>query len=194
MNEHEMLDFVKAMSDPDRLRIVGALIQGPRTASQVADALGIPLRKAFNHLAFLEHVGVVLTHFAPRIEDETYELDSGFLNGLARQQLQGTQPVYAPAQGAEEDTRRVLAAYLGPDGTIRQIPNSRSQPARFRIILNYLINAFEFGKVYTEKEVNIILKGFNEDVAGLRRDLVDAGMLARERDGSKYWRPEKRPE
>jgi hypothetical protein len=41
---------------------------------------------------------------------------------------------------------------------------------------------------YTEKEVNLILKRFNADVSGLRRDLVDAGMLKRERDGSKYWR------
>jgi hypothetical protein len=57
-----------------------------------------------------------------------------------------------------------------------------------RVILNYLINAFEVGRVYTEKEINAILKRFNEDVSGLRRDLVDAGLLARERDGSRYWR------
>lgn len=56
------------------------------------------------------------------------------------------------------------------------------------MILNYLINAFEVGRVYTEKEINAILKRFNEDVSGLRRDLVDAGLLARERDGSRYWR------
>jgi hypothetical protein len=43
---------------------------------------------------------------------------------------------------------------------------------------------------YTEKEVNMILARFHEDTPGLRRDLVDAGLLARERDGSRYWRPE----
>ena len=43
---------------------------------------------------------------------------------------------------------------------------------------------------YTEKEVNLILARFHEDTSGLRRNLVDAGLLARERDGSRYWRPE----
>jgi hypothetical protein len=41
---------------------------------------------------------------------------------------------------------------------------------------------------YTEKEVNTILRRFHLDTAGLRRDLVDANMLARESDGSRYWR------
>ena len=75
------------------------------------------------------------------------------------------------------------------DGKIRQIPNSRSQPEKFHIILNYLLSAFETGRNYTEKEVNVIIKRFNEDVSGLRRDLIEAGLLARERDGSRYWRP-----
>jgi len=56
------------------------------------------------------------------------------------------------------------------------IEDSRCQPA------------FTPGAAYTEKEVNLIIKRFNADVSGLRRDLVDAGMLQRERDGSKYWR------
>lgn len=103
----------------------------------------------------------------------------------ARQQFQGTRPAYVPAPDAEETARRNLAAHLNPDGTIRQIPR---QAGKLRVILNYLINAFEVGRVYTEKEINAILKRFNEDVSGLRRDLVDAGLLARERDGSRYWR------
>jgi hypothetical protein len=143
-----------------------------------------------DHLAFLEHVGIVLAHAAEKKQDEAYELDSAFLERLARQQFEGTRPGYTPAPNAEEETRRTLVKFLNRDGTIRQIPSSRSQPEKFRIILNYLISAFETGRNYTEKEVNIIIQRFNDDVAGLRRDLVDAGLLARERDGSKYWRPE----
>jgi hypothetical protein len=54
--------------------------------------------------------------------------------------------------------------------------------------LEYVLAAFEPDAVYTEKEVNSILRRFHEDVSGLRRDLIDAKMLVRERDGSKYWR------
>jgi hypothetical protein len=201
MSTEEMLDFVKAMSDPDRLKIIGALSRGPLTAARAAAAAGLPLRAAFNHLAFLEHVNVVIARAAEKKQDEVCELDSAFLERLARQQFGGTRPVYdavpgessGPAPNAEEATRRTLAKFLKPDGTIRQIPNSRSQQDKFRIILNYLISAFETGREYTEKDVNAIIKRFNDDVAGLRRDLVDAGMLARERDGSRYWRPECQP-
>ena len=186
MTSPQMVDFVKAMSDPDRLRIIGTLSQGARTASQVAEVLGLPFRKAVNHLAFLEHVGVVLARAAGRKQDDLYELDSAFLEGLARRQFEGSRPVFVPDPDQEEKTRRVLAAYLGADGTIGRIP---LQPGKLRIILNYIINAFETGRIYSEKEVNTILKRFNADYTGLRRDLVDAGMLERERDGSKYWRP-----
>ncbi len=68
------------------------------------------------------------------------------------------------------------------------MPNSRTQPGKFRIVLEYILAAFEPGVVYTEKEVNSVLRRFNEDVSGLRRDLIDAKMMSRERDGSKYWR------
>ena len=183
----EILDFVKALSDPERLRIIGALSRGPQTAAQVASTSGLPLREAFNHLAFLEHTKVVQARAAEKKQDEVYELDAVFLEQLARQQFEGTRPGYTPASEAEEEARRTLTKFLNPNGSIRQIPNSRTPG--FRIILGYVLNTFEVGKTYTEMEVNGILKRFNEDISGLRRDLVDAGMLQRERDGSRYWRP-----
>ena len=61
-----MLDFVKALSDADRLRIIGALSQGSLTAAQVAEQLGLPFRDAINHLAFLSHVGILLAHATDR--------------------------------------------------------------------------------------------------------------------------------
>ena len=60
------------------------------------------------------------------------------------------------------------------------------------MILNYLIQAFATDANYTEKEVNQILRRFHEDTAGLRRDLVDAKMLDRISDGSRYWRVDRR--
>jgi ArsR family transcriptional regulator, arsenate/arsenite/antimonite-responsive transcriptional repressor len=191
----EMIDFVKAMSDPERLRIIGALSKGPLDITQVAEATGLSLRDAYNHLAFLEYVHVVLGHAAEKKQDEIYELDAFFLEKLARQQFKGKHPEYTLPPNANEETRRILKKFLKPDGSIRQIPNTRTQYASFQIILNYVLASFETDRIYTEKEINVILKRFHEDVAGLRRDLVDTGMLSRERDGSKYWRTqeEKRP-
>ena len=74
----------------------------------------------------------------------------------------------------EKNASRVLAAHLNPDGTIKTIP---LQSAKLQIILEYLLNAFTVGANYTEKEVNLILAHFHPDTAGLRRYLIDAGML-----------------
>lgn len=177
----EIIDFVKAMADVDRLRIIGILAQKGAGQAEIAGHLNMPLREVFNHLAFLEHVGIV------SVKDDRYELNTNRLESLARDQLRAERLEYIPAPELEEKSRKVLASCLNPDGTIKQLP---PQPGKLKIILDYLIQAFTPGLNYTEKEVNTIIRRFHVDVSGLRRDLVDAGLLARERDGSRYWRVE----
>jgi hypothetical protein len=46
-NSPDMLDFVKAASDTDRLWIIGVLVQHPSTIKAVAQELKIPFRQAF---------------------------------------------------------------------------------------------------------------------------------------------------
>ena len=182
MNDtHEMLDFVKAMADADRLRIIGVLAKRRANKSEIAGRLNLPLRDVVDHLAFLEHVGVI------NLRDNLYELNPEKIEGLARDQLQVEKEKYVPAPDLDEESRKVLVSCLEPDGTIKRLP---SQPSKLKVILDYIIQTFAPGASYTEKEVNTIIRRFHVDVSGLRRDLVDAGLLARERDGSRYWRPE----
>lgn len=181
-NSHELLDFVKAMADVDRLRIIGILARERAGQFTIVSHLNMPLRDVVNHLAFLEHVGIVT------LQDKVYQLNTEKLENLARNQLQEEKPEYIPAPELDRKSRKVLASCLNPDGTIKQLP---PQPGKLRVILEYLIQAFTPGLDYTEKEVNTIIRRFHLDVSGLRRDLVDAGLLDRERDGSRYWRPER---
>ena len=177
----ELLDFVKAMADVDRLRIIGVLAKRRANKSEIAGRLNMPLRDVVDHLAFLEQVGAV------SLKDNLYELNADKVEGLARNHLRQEKQEYVPAPDLDEKSRKVLIACLEPDGTIKRLP---SQPSQLKVILNYLVQAFTPGVDYTEKEVNTIIRRFNVDVSGLRRDLVDAGLLDRERDGSRYWRPE----
>ena len=178
-DSHEMLDFIKALADADRLRIIGVLAKRRANRSEIAGRLHMPLRDLVDHLAYLEHVGVI------NLKDNLYELNSDKVAALARNNLQVGRQSYVPAPGLDESSRKVLVAYLNPDGTIRALPH---QPGKLRVILAYLVQAFTPGVEYTEQEVNTILRRFHVDVSGLRRDLVDAGLLDRERDGSRYWR------
>lgn len=179
-DSRELLDFVKAMADVDRLRIIGILAQQEASQSEIAGYLNMPLRDVVDHLAFLEQVGIVT------LKEDRFDLNSDKLEHLARTQLREEKPEYVPSPELDEKSRKVLASCLNPDGTIKQLP---PQPGKLKVILEYLVQAFTPGVDYTEKEVNTIVRRFHVDVSGLRRDLVDAGLLDRERDGSRYWRP-----
>jgi hypothetical protein len=175
----EMLDFVKAMSDADRLRMIGVLTKGPARIADVAAELGIPVRDALNHLAFLEFVGAVTK------ADEIFSLNPSGLEALSKRQFAGGRETYVPAPDLDAKSRKVLVTYLNSDGSIKQIPQ---QASKLRVLLDYLVTAFTPGMDYTEKEVNTLLRRFHEDVSGLRRDLIDSGLMARESNGSRYWR------
>ena len=182
MNDsYELLDFVKAMADADRLRIIGVLARRRANKSEIAGRLNLPLRDVVDHLSFLEHVGVI------SLKDNLYELNTEKVEGLARDHLREEKPVYVPSPDLDKKSRKVLVSCLEPDGTIKRLP---FQPAKLKVILDYLIQAFAPGANYTEKEINTVIRRFHVDVSGLRRDLVDAGLLDRERDGSRYWRTE----
>ncbi|MBK8421031.1 DUF2087 domain-containing protein [Candidatus Villigracilis saccharophilus] len=174
----EMLDYIKAMSNPDRLRIIGLLSQERATRAEIAARLNLSVKDSLTHLGFLEFVGAVSQ------TDGVYMLNNDKLELLAREKLGEEHPSFIPSEGLDERAKKILKAHLNPDGSIRQIP----APPKLQVVLNYLVQFFEFNTNYTEKEVNAILKRFNEDTAGLRRDLVDANLLARISDGSRYWR------
>ena len=176
----EKLAFLKAAMNADRLRIVGLLTRGGATRAEVAAALNLSARDSLNHIAYLEYAGVV------KRNGDVYVLDGEKLAALSRDGFADERPAgYEPAPELDSAVKKILKAHLYADGSLRQIP---SQPAKLRVILAYLIQSFETEKDYSEREVNQVLRRFHADIAGLRRDLVDANLLARESDGSRYWR------
>ena len=56
------------------------------------------------------------------------------------------------------------------------------------VILRHLVEFLDRDRRYTERELNAVLGTVFDDWAVLRRWLVDYRFLARERDGSAYWR------
>jgi hypothetical protein len=69
------------------------------------------------------------------------------------------------------------------DGRLVAIP---ARAGKRRIILEYIVCAFEPGIRYTEKEVNAVLRAFHDDYVSLRRYLIDAWLM--ERADGLYWR------
>ena len=80
------------------------------------------------------------------------------------------------------EARKVLNAFV-VDGRLQSIPSSHSKRL---VVLDWLVQAFEPGKRYSEAMVNLLLGQRHPDTAALRRYLVDEGML--DREAGEYWR------
>jgi hypothetical protein len=178
----ELMSFVKALASADRLRIIGVLVRGKFTQSDIAEQLHLPIRDVFNHLSFLVNVGLV------NEADGLYDLDEKAVESFARGQFAGKRPSFESQGDQPDDARKVLKNFLNADGTLKQLP---PQGNKLLIVLNFMVDAFAFDTNYTEKEVNTILRRFHMDTAALRRYLVDNGLMARESDGTRYWRVKK---
>ena len=85
-----------------------------------------------------------------------------------------------------------LKNFLDEDGKLKAYPTKKKGKI---LSLFYLASKFEKGKLYSEKEVNEILRKWHtfEDWAMLRRNLYDHWFIKREPDGSVYQLEEEQP-
>ena len=180
----ELLAFFKALSDATRLRLVGLLAQKESSVEELAAMLDVSPSTVSHHLSKLSEIGLV----SARAEGyyNIYSMNTGVLQDMSKRMLsKDTLPDVARDLDREAYDRKVLKDYLAEDGSIAQLPTNRR---KLDVILRYLVEQFDFDRQYTEKEVNEIIGALNEDISGLRRDLISVGFLDRERDGSAYWR------
>jgi DNA-binding HxlR family transcriptional regulator len=179
-----LLAFFKALADANRLKLVGVLAQKEASVEELAAMLEISPSTASHHLSKLAEIGLVTA----RVDGyyNLYRLETGTLEEMAQRLLaQETLPEVAQDLDRKAYDRKVLKDYLNEDGTIRQLPTNQR---KLDVILQYIAERFEMDRIYTEKEVNAIIGALNEDISGLRRDLISVGYFDRKRDGSAYWR------
>lgn len=80
-----------------------------------------------------------------------------------------------------------LTSYYDLVGRLKQYPGKKT----LRLIaLSHIAACFEYGRKYTEKEVNEIIRQniLFSDVELIRRELYQYKLIGRLRDGSEYWR------
>jgi hypothetical protein len=76
----------------------------------------------------------------------------------------------------------IIARYLRK-GVIWQMP---AKPSQRELLLKWLVKRIPFDQKFSETEINGYLGGHSIDHVTLRRYLVDANLLDRDRTG--YWR------
>jgi hypothetical protein len=81
-----------------------------------------------------------------------------------------------------EYRQKVIDAFF-EYGKLKSIP---AQQKKERIVLEVIVQSFEFERIYTEREVNIIIADFHDDFCTIRRNMIRENLL--DRDARGYWR------
>lgn len=162
--------LVGLLAEPERLRVVAAVVLGARTPSAVAAATGLDLKVVLKAVRRLESGGLV----------------SSGADGLAvRDEVFKEVASSVPAPEPEHEDQVLRAFVRG--GRLVRFP---TQGVKRRTVLEHVAQTFEPGRRYPETEVNAALKAWCEggeaDHISLRRYLIDAGLLSR--DAGLYWR------
>jgi len=163
----------RVLADPARLRILGALAERPRSGRELSEALTLTPPTISHHMAKLAEAGLV--RVAIEGTRHTYSLDQQLLRDAARTPFQPTSSDAGPESGEERERAKVIRDFF--DGErLKTIPAQRKKRV---VVLQHLVERFTPGRPYPEKEVNEILRRAHDDVATLRRELVDYGFMRR---------------
>ncbi|NJM08110.1 DUF2087 domain-containing protein [Candidatus Gracilibacteria bacterium] len=181
----ELLMSVQALLTLDALRIVAALVDGPRPRHELAALIKQPADSGRGALARLNLLDIVITDqfgddFVCTLNQQRlYELN-GMLQRLSKDLLAEKTPTPADALELAEEDRRILRSCFRGDQLI-ELPTMSNQ-RRLQLVLGWLASLFDPTQSYHEREVNTIIKRHHEDSASLRRYLVEYGYLTRDHD------------
>lgn len=174
MTEQEAIGLFKCLADKSRLQILKSLMQEDMYVERLAKRLNLTPATISFHLKKLEEAGVVTSR-----KEQYYTMYS-----ICRQIFE-TKIIDILREESTEDKlqrerdelyrKKVIESFF-EYGKLKRIPSQRKKE---RIILEEIAKAFEPGKEYSEREVNIIIADYHDDFCTIRRDMISEGLLER---------------
>ena len=159
-------EIVGLLAEPERLRVLSALVLGARSATEIGAATGLDARSIGRALQKLQAGGLV--------------------DGALAVQVDAIKEAAIAAAPVSADAGDVVSRFVR-DGRLHSLP---AHDGKRRQVLEFLVQSFEPGRRFDEREVDAVLRawtaGGGVDHVSVRRYLVDHGLLARE--GGDYWR------
>ena len=169
---HENLSLFKALAHQSRLSLLGALLEQPTYVEVLAERLKLSTSTVSFHLKKLEAAGLVRSR-----RDQYYTVftvDSGFLERPLVELLRPSRTELAAQERREQGYRAKVLANFFRYGKLLRIPVQRKKR---RIVLEQIAQSFEAERVYSEREVNLIIADYHDDFCQIRRDMIDEGLM-----------------
>ena len=181
MTEAEAISLFKGLADKSRLHILKSLAVEDMYVERLAERLGLTASTISFHLKKLSDAGAVSAYKTQYYM--MYSLNREiFQTSILEILQQESDEAQKQAQRDAKYRQRVIDAFF-EYGKLKSIP---TQLKKERIVLEVIAEAFDWDRMYSEREVNLIIADFYDDFCTIRRDMVSGRLLGR--NGMEYWR------
>lgn len=181
MTEADAIRLFKCLSDKSRLQILKSLAIEDMYVERLAERLGITAPTVSFHLKKLADAGAVTSYKSQYYTMYALKKDI-FQTSILEILQEKSADAEAQAQRDAQYRQKVIDTFF-EYGKLKAIPAQRKKE---RIILEVIADAFAYDRLYSEREVNIIIADFYDDFCTIRRDMVGEKLL--DRDATGYWR------
>jgi ArsR family transcriptional regulator, arsenate/arsenite/antimonite-responsive transcriptional repressor len=181
MRETEAIRLFKCLSDKSRLQILKSLAIEDMYVERLAERLGITAATVSFHLKKLTDAGAVTSYKSQYYM--MYSLNKRIFETSILEILEEQSDEAGLQQQRDAGYRQRIIDTFFEYGKLKSIP---AQQKKERIVLEVIVQAFEYDKIYSEREVNIIIADFHDDFCTIRRDMIGERLLDRDTKG--YWR------
>ena len=174
-NIDQSVKVFKALADGSRLRILTALLDEPKYVEIIAERLELAPSTVSFHLKKLEDAGLV-----EKVKDQyyiIYSIKKEILDLPLTHWIGEAHSTTKAEDKRELEYRQKVIETFFKYNQLKSIPVQRKKRL---IVLEHMVEAFEFNKTYTEREVNIIIADFHDDFATLRREMINEKLMTRE--------------
>lgn len=180
MSEADAIKLFKCLSDKSRLQILKSLTIEDMDVERLAGRLDLTPATISFHLKKLADAGAVRSY-----KKQYYTMYS-LCKDVFMTRILDIISVESDEAAVQDERdaayrKRVIESFF-EYGKLKSIPAQRKKE---RIILEEIAKAFEPGRIYTEREVNIIIADFHDDFCTIRRDMIGEKIM--DRENGKYW-------
>jgi len=173
--EQDCIKIFKCLADRSRLLIINNLIESPMYVELLSERLRLSPSTISFHLKKLEEVNLVYS-----VKEQyyvVYHLNNDMLSLSLEDLINVTEPERDIQTEREDQYKRSVIDAFFEYGKLKSIP---VQQKKRKIVLEKIAEKFQSGKLYSEREVNIIIADFHDDFCTIRREMIEFNILERE--------------
>lgn len=172
--EIDQVKLFKCLGDKSRLSILSNLAIEPMYVELLAERISLTPSTVSFHLKKLEETNLVKSRKEQYYV--VYEINKDLLNHTILEYITQEKTDEMIQKEREDEYRKKVIDSFFEYGKLKSIPVQRKKA---RIVYEEIIKAFELGKEYSEREVNIIIADFHDDFCTIRRDMIAEKLLER---------------